>query len=44
MLEHITESPSNALDSMFRDVEIPVHQALSKGQECGQTLSKDQTQ
>lgn len=44
MLEHITESPSNALDIMFRDVEIPVHHALSKGQECGHTLSKNQTQ
>lgn len=45
MLEHMTESANNALYSMFRDVEIPVHHALYLiGQECGHTLSKDQTQ
>lgn len=45
MLEHMTEAASNALYSMIGDVEIPVHYALYwKGQECGHTLSKDQTQ
>lgn len=45
MLEHMTESANNALYSMIGGVEIPVHHALYWiGQECGHTLSKDQTQ
>lgn len=45
MLEHMTESANNAPYSMIGGVEIPVHHALYWiGQECGHTLSKDQTQ